>query len=271
MSSFTLVSLGLVQYAYVFVGVSVLLLMSAGWFLGTFNKKNRAKSVVLQDGLIGAIFGLSALALGFTFASATSGFAARMEGNRTEASSIKALYNSAKYLESADQEHLEKSLRQLLDLRVNGYVNISRIDEVDSITDKINSSIIKINEDTAIAAQKKTTTTNQLMVNQILKPQLATLTSVFTTGTIKVTRHPPKLVMTFLFILLMIGSVLTGYTMAVKNETNWTVSILYALLISFTFYVILSLEYPNLFMSSQEFNRDLLNVNDYFTQSALKY
>ena len=76
--------------------------------------------------------------------------------------------------------------------------------------------------------------------------------------------------MSFLFILLMIGSVLTGFTMAVKNETNWILSILYALLISFTFYVILSLEYPNLFMSSQEFNRDLLNVRDYFTQSALK-
>jgi hypothetical protein len=269
MSSFTLVSLGLVQYAYVFVGVSVLLLMSAGWFLGRFNINKRTKPVVLQDGLIGAIFGLSALALGFTFASATSGFTARVEGNRTEASAIKALYNSAKYLEPADQEHLEKSLRQLLDLRVNGYVNISRIAEVDTITDKINSAIIKINEDTAIAAQK-TTTKNQLLVDQILKPQLANLTSVFTMGTIKVTRHPPRLVMTFLFILLMIGSVLTGFTMAVKNETNWTLSILYALLISFTFYVILSLEYPNLFMPAQEFNRDLLNVRDYFTQSALK-
>ena len=269
MSSYTLVSLGVVQYAYFFVGFSVLLLMSAGWFLGTFNIKKRAKPVVLQDGLIGAIFGLSALALGFTFASATSGFTARVEGNRTEASAIKALYNSAKYLEPADQEHLEKSLRQLLDLRVNGYVNISRIADVEPITDKINSFIIKINEDTLIAAQK-TTTTNQLLVDQILKPQLANLTSVFTTGTIKVTRHPPRLVMTFLFILLMIGSVLTGFTMAVKNETNWILSILYALLISFTFYVILSLEYPNLFMSSQEFNRDLLNVRDYFTQSALK-
>lgn len=269
MSSFTLVSVGLVQYSYFMVGASVLLFMAAGWFFGRFHQKKRAKPITLQDGLVGAIFGLSALALGFTFASATSGFIARVEGNRTEASAIKALYNSAKYLEPADQEHLEKSLRQLLDLRVNGYVNISRIADVDPITEKINSFIIKINEDTAIAAQKKTTT-NQLLVDQILKPQLANLTSVFTTGTIKVTRHPPRLVMSFLFILLMIGSVLTGFTMAVKNETNWILSILYALLISFTFYVILSLEYPNLFMSAQEFNRDLLNVRDYFTQSALK-
>ena len=133
----------------------------------------------------------------------------------------------------------------------------------------LNSFIIKINEDTLIAAQK-ITTKHQLLVDQILKPQLANLTTVFTTGTIKVTRHPPRLIMSFLFILLMIGSVLTGYSMVIKNETNWTLSILYAFLISLTFYVILSLEYPNLFMPSQEFNRDLLMVRDVFTQSALK-
>jgi hypothetical protein len=269
MLSNMIVSLGLVQYVYIFVGASALLLTVAGWFFGAHHQKKRAKPVTLQDGLVGAIFGLSALALGFTFANASSGFTVREEGNRTEASAIKALYNSAKYLEPADQEHLKKSLLQLLDLRVNGYFNISSLAEVDPVIEKINSSIIKINEDTVIAAQK-TTATNQLLVDQILKPQLATLTSTFTTSTIKVTRHPPKLVTTFLFILLMIGSVLTGYSMAVKNETNWTLSTLYAFLISFTFYVILSLEYPNIFMEPQEFNRDLLKVMDFFTQSALK-
>jgi len=270
MSSLMLVSFGLVQYAYVFVGACVLLFMAVGWFFGRFHQKKRAKPITLQDGLVGAIFGLSALALGFTFASATSGFIARVEGNRTEASAIKALYLSAKYLESADQEQLEKSLRELLDVRINGYSNIGSVADVDPVADKINSFIIKINEDTLIAAQK-TTTKNQLLVDQILKPQLATLTAAFTTGTIKVTRHPPRLIMSFLFILLMIGSVLTGYSMVIKNETNWTLSILYAFLISFTFYVILSLEYPNLFMPIQEFNRDLLKVRDVFTQSALKH
>jgi hypothetical protein len=141
--------------------------------------------------------------------------------------------------------------------------------DADTITDKINSSIIKINEDTVIAVQK-TTATNRLLVDQILMPQLATLTSVFTAGTIGVTKHPPNLIMKFLFILLMIGGILTGYSMAIKNETNWILSILYALLISFTFHVILSLEYPNIFMPPQEFNRDLLKVRDFLTQSALK-
>lgn len=270
MSSFTLFTLGLVKFAYIFVGVSVLLFMAVGWLFGTFHLKKRAKPLTIQDGLVGAIFGLSALALGFTFASATSSFSGRIDGNRTEASAVKALYKSAKYLEPADQEQLEKSLRQLLNYRVNAYANMSNAADVDTIIDKINAFIIKINEDTVIAAQK-TTATNRLLVDQILTPQLATLTSVFTAGTIKVTSHPPNLIMKFLFILLIIGGILTGYSMAIKNETNWILSVLYALLISFTFHVILSLEYPNIFMPPQEFNRDLLKVSDFLTQSALKH
>jgi len=244
--------------------------MAVGWLFGAFHLKKRAKPLAIQDGLVGAIFGLSALALGFTFASATSSFSGRIDGNRTEAGAVKALYISAKYLEPADQDQLENSLRQLLNYRVNAYVNIRSTADVDVIVEKINSLIIKINEDTVIAAQK-TTATNRLLVDQILTPQLATLTSVFTAGTIKVTSHPPSLIMQFLFILLIIGGILTGYSMAIKNETNWILSALYAFLISFTFYVIFSLEYPNIFMLPQEFNRDLLNVNDFITQPALKH
>lgn len=270
MSSFTLVKLGLIQFTYIFVGVSVLLFMVAGWLFGTYHLKKRAKPLAIQNGLVGAIFGLSALVLGFTFSSATSSFSARIDGNRAEASAVKALYKSAKYLEPADQLHLEKSLRQLLDYRVNAYVNLRSAAEVDTITDKITSFIIKINEDTVTAAQK-TTATNRLLVDQILRPQLATLTSVFTAGTIKVTSHPPNLILKFLFILLIIGGILTGYSMAIKNETNWILSVLYALIISFTFHVIISLEYPNIFMLPEEFNRDLLKVRDFLTQSALKH
>ena len=270
MSSFTLVQLGLIQFTYIVVGVSVLLFMVAGWLFGTYQLKKRAKPLAIQNGLVGAIFGLSALVLGFTFASATSSFSARTDGNRAEASAVKALYKSAKYLEPADQLHLEKSLRQLLDYRANAYVNLRSAAEVDTITDKINSFIIKINEDTVTAAQK-TTATNRLLVDQILRPQLAILTSVFTAGTNKVTSHPPNLILKFLFILLIIGGILTGYSMAINNETNWILSVLYALIISFTFHVIISLEYPNIFMLPQDFNRDLLKVRDFLTQSALKH
>jgi hypothetical protein len=62
---------------------------------------------------------------------------------------------------------------------------------------------------------------------------------------------------------MVVGGILSGYSMAVKDQTDWVLSILYVALVTFTFHVILSLEYPNLFIPYEELNQDLLRLKEF--------
>lgn len=149
-----------------------------------------------------------------------------------------------------------------MDIRVGAYANITSANEVDIVNRQMTSLVRKINEDSILAAQR-VSQNNRPLFDQIFTPQLALLTSVFQSGSIKIRLHPSKLIVRFLFILMSVGGVLTGYSMAIKNETDWILSILYVALISFTFHVILSLEYPNIFMPYEELNQDLLRLKSF--------
>lgn len=79
--------------------------------------------------------------------------------------------------------------------------------------------------------------------------------------------HPPELLMQFLFILLSIGGLLIGYTMAIKKEYDWFLAILYVALIGVCLYVILSFEYPHILMSHQQVDDDLLRLKTFVDSS----
>ena len=216
----------------------------------------------VPDGLVGAIFGLSALVLGFTFSSANTSYSSKLEEIRNESTAIKALYISSKYLEQEDREPFKQSLRHLLDIRTHAYVNIASVKQVDIINSEIISLVRKINEEGVLAA-KNVITNNQPLIDHIFIPQLEKLTTVFDTSSIKLMIHPSKIIVRFLFILMIVGGVLSGYSMAVKNQTDWILSILYVALVTFTFHVILSLEYPNIFIPPEELNQDLLRLKEF--------
>ena len=250
-------SLELVRYAPVFFAISIAFFMAIGWYFGHFRMARRSGGVVVRDSLVAAIFGLSALVLGFTFSSASSHYDTRIEAVRTQASSIKDLYGSLKYLQPNDQKTIQKSLVELLDLRLVAYENIQAMSDIDHASNKVSALVGKINEE-VIGASLRASPENMPMVSQILIPQMNNLVTVFKVGTLKTKSHPPTLLMRFLYILLCIGALLIGYTMAVKHESDWFMAVVYVLIMGYGLHVILSLEYPNLLMPYGEFNRDLL-------------
>ena len=251
-----------VEFAPLFFTFSIFIFTGIGWYFGHYRlKKHHESGIVVRDSLVAAIFGLSALVLGFTFSGSASRYFERMEGIRVQAQALQEVYVSLKYLAPSDQIKIKSSLNDLLDLRLSAYQHIQSMADVDVEAAKIMASTRKIQEEVRRAAANAPVE-NKVLVADLLIPQVGNLATTYAAGIIKVKSHPPSLLMKFLFTLLCIGAFLIGYTMAVKKEHDWLLASLYTLLIGTSLYVILSLEVPNLLMPYEEINRDFLLLKE---------
>jgi hypothetical protein len=240
--------------------IAIIIFTAIGWSIGLYRlKKYGDGGAVIRDSIAAAIFGLSALVLGFTFSGSASRYLERMDAIRIQAQALQEVYGSLKYLSPSDQVVVKKSLDDLLDLRLSTYKNIKTMSDIDVGAAKITAAIRKIQEDVT-QATLNASSKNKAYVTGVLAPQVSNLATVFAAGVIDTKSHPPSMLLRFLFALLCIGAFLIGYTMVLKNETDWLLASLYTLLIGVSIYVILSLELPNLLMPYDEVNRDLLTL-----------
>ena len=255
-------NLELIKYAPAFFAVSISFFMGLGWLFGRYRAKKHGKnSVVVRDSLAAAIYGLSALVLSFTFSNASNHYDIRIEAVRIQANAIKEVYLSTSYLQAADQRSIKKSLLDLLDLRLAAYKDNKTMHEVNLGAEKISTLVRQINED-VVKASLSAPSSSKYLVGEILAPQMGNLVTVLNAGAIKFKSHPPKLLMRFLYLLLCMGGVLIGYTMAVKNESDWILAFTYLVIMGIALEVIISLENPTLLMPYEEFNRDLLLLKE---------
>lgn len=242
--------------------MAILIFTAVGWYFGLYRlKKYGSDGVVIRDSLATAIFGLSALVLGFTFHGSVSKYTDRMQTIRIEAQTLQSVNSLITYLQPSDQLAVKKSLENLLDTRLSAYINITRLSDIDSEAEKITIAVRQVQED-VMRATLNTSAENKTYATNLLVPKVGNLVAVFESGTIDAKSHPPILLMRFLIALLCIGAFLIGYTMVLKNETDWLLASLYMLLIGLSLYVILSLEFPSLSMSYGEINRDFLRLKD---------
>ena len=100
--------LSIIKYAPMIFLLSIIFFLLLGWLYGRYRIRT-SKDVIVRDSLATAIFGLSALVLGFTFSSANDHFNQRINTASLEAASIERVYKSTKYLRPADQALVQKS------------------------------------------------------------------------------------------------------------------------------------------------------------------
>ena len=113
-------NLHIVRFAPLFFAGTVFLFTAIGWYFGCYRLKvGREAGVAVRDPLVAAIFGLTALVLGFTFSGSASRSSAQMDGIRTQAQNLYKVYGSLKYLTPNDQLEVKKSLDNLLDTDVS--------------------------------------------------------------------------------------------------------------------------------------------------------
>ena len=251
-----------VEFAPLVFAGAVFIFTTFGWLFGHYRlRKHPEGAVAVRDPLVAAIFALTALVLGFTFSGSASRNSAQMDLMRTQAQVLAKVYGSLKYLAPSDQVVIKKSLDNLLELRISAFKDIKNISDIDKQAGKIMAATREIQEQVTLAVPNAPVK-NQALIGELLIPQVRDLTSTFLAGNISVRSHPPTLLMRFLFGLLCVTAFLIGYTMAVKNENDWLLAILYTTTIGVSLYVILSLEFPNLLMPYEEITRDLLMLKE---------
>jgi hypothetical protein len=258
MSNFVENHLDIVKYAPEIFFTSILAFLLIGWLFGRYRTRT-TEHVVVRDSLATAIFGLSALVLGFTFSNATDHYDKRISLIRNQAFSLKQVYQSSNYLKPADRITVQNTLKQILDLRISKYENLKKMDDLDAHNDVLAQSLNTLNEEINKAIGQAPASTKDL-ANNILRPQLASLLDVFQEGILNGKKHPPAIIDRFLFALLSIGALLSGYSMAIKKEEDWFLTALYLGLMCFALHVIFALEFPHQLQDPNIMNADFLKL-----------
>ena len=151
-----------------------------GWLYGRYRTRT-TEHVVVRDSLATAIFGLSALVLGFTFANATDHYDKRTSLIRDQAHSLKQVYQSSNYLNPTDRVAVQNTLKQILKQRISKYENIKKMDDLDANNNVLTQSLNTLNEEVNKAISRAPVSTKDLADN-ILRPQLTHLLDTFQEG-----------------------------------------------------------------------------------------
>lgn len=252
-------NLSLIKYAPGFFTISILIFMGLGWFFGHLQIKRKQESKVV-DSLAGAIFGLSALILGFAFSMALEHQNVRAENIRMQTIAFDNVIHSIKYLQPDDQTQIRLHLQELLDLRLNIYKDADSMTEINARTANLLKKLRHLSE-LIPKATAEASADNQPVIAETLTVQFRDLVNAINTDIIKIKSHPPRILMFFLYVLLSIGALLIGYTMAINSERDWFLVTLYIVLMGFGLHVIMTLEYPNMLMPT-EFNKDLITLKN---------
>lgn len=250
--------LNLVEFVPLIFFTSILIFLFVGWLYGRYQVR-RSDEVVVRDSLATAIFGLSALVLGFAFSSATEHFDHRASLTHEQAYTLKQVDQSSEYLNPADRIIVQNTLKQILALRISKYENIKTLDDLDANNDALSKALNTLNENINKAIPRAPANSVDL-ANNILRPQLTHLLDVFQEGILNGKRHPPPIIERFLFALLSIGALLSGYSMAAKKEEDWFLTALYLGLMGLALYVIFALEFPHLMLDPKLMNADFLKL-----------
>lgn len=252
--------LDFLQHLPFIFSVAVGLFFVIGWCYGKFLLRTGGR-LVIKATIASAIFGLSALVLGFTFSSAASHFDSRVNNIRAQAFTLNKVYQSVRSLNLVGQAALQQSLRDLLNLRLATFKNLKSLDELEERLQRWSDKLEEI--DAAISTEAvNASAKDQALIDRYLRPQFNNLVDSFNTGALIAKNHPPLIIVEFLFIMLCVSALLGGCAMAVEKEEDWLLTAIYLILMAYALFVIFSLEFPNQLFDYDTLNRELLQLQN---------
>jgi hypothetical protein len=187
-----------------------------------------------------SVFALLGLLLAFTFSGAASRFETRRQLIVEEANAIGTAYLRLDLLPASGQPALREKFKQYVDVRLAAYSNADveagkqQLAQAASIQHELWSQALMVSR-----APDATPDGGRLLL-----PALNTLIDTTTKQTMANEMHPPMIVFAMLVGLILISSLLAGFSLAQGTRRNWIQVLCFAAVLSFTFYVILDLEFP---------------------------
>ena len=229
------------------VPVALLLLMlvmvEVGWRLGHRARARGNESVTegTSTAMV-AIFGLLSLMLAFTFSDSAQRYDKRRDLIIREAQTIATVYQAIDLLNDADQTAMRTMIREYLDLRIVMYarpIDLALIETRVAARSKLEDDMWRA----AGASLKAMQFPDSLIAARILNA-ISTMIDAADSQHQAQYMHPPTAIVGFLFILTLIGALLAGYVMGIETRRDWFLAVLYAVLMSCSFAIILDLDYP---------------------------
>lgn len=218
-------------------------LLETGRRLGVRRLAEDPEAVKSGGGAVeGAVFGLMALLIAFTFSGAASRFDVRRALVVEEANDIGTAWLRLDLLPVTAQPPLREKFRQYVDARLAFY---SKLPSVESAKPELARSTVlqtEIWKDAVAACRDSGSSTAPML----LLPALNQMIDITTTRTVAARTHAPVVVYTMLGLLVLAGSLLAGYGMASGKTRNWFHVFAFALIMALAIYVILDFEFPRM-------------------------
>jgi predicted outer membrane protein len=190
--------------------------------------------------LEGALFGLMALLLAFTF----SGAANRWEWRRSlvvdEANAIGTAYLRLDLLPPSTQPALRESFRKYVRSRLAVYEKLPDIEGAKEALRHSRALQVVLWRQAVEACQE----TGSPAVMTLVLSEINKMIDLTTTRTMATQAHLPLAVFAMLAVTVLVGCIIAGYSVAANRSPLHCIS--FVVLIGLTVYLIVELEYPRL-------------------------
>jgi hypothetical protein len=224
-----------------FVGIIVCL--ELGRLAGRSVLKNDPEGQHRNFGAIeGSVFGLLGLLIAFTFSGAASRYEDRRQLIAEETNRIGTAYLRVDLLPADVQPEMRILFRRYVESRLESFKNLEDSTAMSASADSATRLQSIIWNKTVEACQRMDVVSEQEKV--LLLSALNDMFDIATTRKVTTETHPPLVVFFMLGLMSLVASLLAGFSMAGSKRRSLLHVIAFSLLLTFTVYVILDLEYP---------------------------
>lgn len=190
-----------------------------------------------------AVFGLLGLLIAFTFSGAASRFEERRHLINSEANAIGTAYLRIDLLPVSAQPEMKELFRRYVDVRLATYRNAA---DRPATQAKLAEGVTLQGDiwAKAVSACKRPEASPQAAM--LLLPALNEMIDITATRETATRNHPPIAVFMLLCGASLMGALLVGYGTSPNKTRGWFHTLIFALILSLTVYVIADLEFPRL-------------------------
>jgi hypothetical protein len=230
--------------------LGVILLASIVFFLGVtetgFRLGRRSRPGVNADSrseistLQGALLGLLALLLGFTFAMAMSRFETRKQLVLEESNAIGTTFLRAQLLPEPPRQEISNLLRQYVDVRLAFYeanIDPQKLRQANDRTEQLHKQLWSLTA--ALGAKDPRAVTTGLFLqslNEVIDLHAKRITAM--------ENHVPEIILVLLYFVALTVTGLMGYGSGLGGRRNFLVTLMASILIAAVILVIIDLDRP---------------------------
>jgi hypothetical protein len=220
--------------------LAILLMVELGRWAGIRHRRRTGETATGVGAVEGAVFGLLGLILAFTFSGAAARYDWRRDMVTEEANDIGTAWLRVDLVPEAQQPALRQAFRDYLDHRIAAYqampdttAMLRAIERSEVLQGEIWRQAVDATRDPSLASSR-----------MLLLPALNAMIDITTTRTMAARSHMPGFIYLLLVVLALVGGLVGGYAMSVSPKRSLVHSVGFALVLAFTIYVILDLEFP---------------------------